>query len=161
MHFHFYFADKSLQNIAPTNQYMDVMMTDLIIKELLTPNRSTMLEVIDEWDKQYRCGNILMYLSVLPRKHGIIIDRAVDAPGHGKGVVDGIRGVKTCFFAERCAWSTKVVTTWRTKGLRQHNFVVKIRRLLSKSVFTCAQTVTGNLVYWITRRKGNRRKIET
>ena len=107
MHFHFHFADKSPQNAASTNQHMDVMMTELIMKGLLTPNRSTIFEVTDGCGKQYRCGNALMYLSALARKHGIIIDRAVDAPGHGKGVVDGVQGTEKEFLRRKMCMINK------------------------------------------------------
>ena len=60
-----------------------------------------MLEVTDGCGKQYRCGNALMFLSVLARKYEIIIDRAVDAPGHGKGVVDGIQGCEKNFIRRK------------------------------------------------------------
>ena len=44
-----------------------------------------------------------MFLSVLARKYEIIIDRAVDTPGHGKRVVDGIQGCKkNCIRRKMC-----------------------------------------------------------
>ena len=107
MHFHFHFADKSPKNAASTDQHMDVMMTELITKGLLTRNESTMFEVTDGCGKQYRCGNALMYLSALARKHGIIIDRAVDAPGHGKGVVDGVQGTEKEFLRRKMCMINK------------------------------------------------------
>ena len=158
MHFHSHFADKLPRNAASINQHMDIMMTKMIMKGLLTPKRSTMFEVTDGCGKHYRCRNIFMYLTALARKYMIIIHRAVDAPGHGKGIVDGVQGVKRSFLGERNVWSIKIVTTQTTRWLRQHNFPVKIRLLEPKSVFACAQTVTGNLAYWVTRKTGNKRK---
>ena len=48
-----------------------------------------------------------MYLSALARKHGIIIDRAVDAPGHGKGVVDGVQGTEKEFLRRKMCMINK------------------------------------------------------
>ena len=92
MHFHFHFADKSPQNATSTNEHMDVMINMLLDQGLLTRGKSTMYAVTDGCGKQCICGNALMFLSVLATKHDIIIDRAVDAPGHGKGLVDRVQG---------------------------------------------------------------------
>ena len=43
--------------------------------------------------KQYRCANAIYYLSIIAYKYGIIIDRAIGAPGHGKDIVDGLNAV--------------------------------------------------------------------
>ena len=80
---------------------MDTMISKLLNQKLLTKRKSTMLEVTDGCGKQYRCGNALMFLSVLARKYEIIIDRAVDAAGHGKGVVDGIQGCEKNFIRRK------------------------------------------------------------
>jgi len=37
-----------------------------------------------------RCGTALYLLSVLAGHFGIVIDRAIGAPGHGKDIVDGL-----------------------------------------------------------------------
>ena len=49
---------------------MDVIIISLIMKGLLTPNRSTMFEVTDGYGKQYICGNVPIYLSALATKPG-------------------------------------------------------------------------------------------
>ena len=107
MHFHFHFADKSPQNAHSTNAHMEVMIGKLLNQGLLTKRKSTVLEVTDGCGKQYRCGNALMLLSVLARKYEIIIDRAVDAPGHGKGVVDGIQGSEKNFIRRKMCMTNK------------------------------------------------------
>ena len=107
MHFHFHFADKSPQNANSTNAHMEVMIGKLLNQGLLTKRKSTVLEVTDGCGKQYRCGNALMLLSVLARKYEIIIDRAVDAPGHGKGVVDGIQGSEKNFIRRKMCMTNK------------------------------------------------------
>jgi hypothetical protein len=44
---------------------------------------------IDGCAKQYRCGTVLYLLALLAVSYGIVINRAVGAPGHGKCEVDG------------------------------------------------------------------------
>ena len=48
-----------------------------------------------------------MLLSVLARKYELIIDRAVDAPGHGNGVVDGIQGSEKNFIRRKMCMTNK------------------------------------------------------
>jgi hypothetical protein len=51
------------------------------------------LTVWDDTDgcaKQYRCGTAIYLLSILASTYGVIIDRAIGAPGHGKDIVDGL-----------------------------------------------------------------------
>ena len=67
----------------------------------MTKTKIIVLEVTNGCEDYYRCGNALMLLSVLARKYEIIIDRAVDAPGHGKGVVDGIQGSEKNFIRRK------------------------------------------------------------
>ena len=61
--------------------------------------------------KQYRCANAIYYLSALAYKYGIIIDRAIGAPGHGKDIVDGLNAVdkqylKFCMHSIKAAHET-------------------------------------------------------
>ena len=52
------------------------------------------------WDQTYGCANnyrclIAYYLmSFLSKSYQIVLDRAVDTPGHGKYVVDGFNAVQ-------------------------------------------------------------------
>ena len=42
---------------------------------------------------QYSCATAYYFLSALAYAYKITIDRFISAPGHGKGIVDGINGV--------------------------------------------------------------------
>eukprot|EP00978_Attheya_sp_CCMP212_P009286 scaffold21956_cov70-Attheya_sp.AAC.2 len=57
----------------------------------------TMWDQTDGCGKQYRCCIAYYLLSVVSVKFQIVIDRAVDTPGHGKDVVDGFNAVQKRF----------------------------------------------------------------
>ena len=44
--------------------------------------------------KKYRCYIAYYLMSYLSTSYQIVIDRAVDTPGHGKDVVDGFNAVQ-------------------------------------------------------------------
>ena len=52
-----------------------------------------MWDQTDECAKQYRCCIAYYLMSYLSTSYQIVLDRAVDAPGHGKYVVDGFNAV--------------------------------------------------------------------
>jgi hypothetical protein len=45
---------------------------------------------MDRSAKHYCCGTALFLLSLLAKLHKVVIHQAVDAPGYGKHVVDGL-----------------------------------------------------------------------
>ena len=51
---------------------------------------STVWEDTDGCAKQYRCDLDTYLMTVLSSSYGIIMDRAINAPGHGNNVVDGL-----------------------------------------------------------------------
>ena len=93
MEFHTHFADKSDQNAASTHAHMEVLLDDLFERGKLFKQKSTLWEFTDGCKKQYRCNVVVYLLSYLASAYGITIDRQIDAPGHGKGVVDGINAI--------------------------------------------------------------------
>ena len=94
INFHFHFADESPQNAASTNAHMREMFKKLLEKGLIEKFNSTLWEVTDGCSKQYRCGKSLLLLFHLATAYDIVIDRCVDAPGYGKGIIDAIHGVE-------------------------------------------------------------------
>ena len=44
--------------------------------------------------KQYRCSIAYYLMSYLSTSYQIVLDRAVDTPGHGKDVADGFNAVQ-------------------------------------------------------------------
>ena len=51
---------------------------------------SKIWENIDGCAEQYRCATALYLMPVLFQRQSLIFDRGISAPGHGKGVVDGL-----------------------------------------------------------------------
>ena len=49
--------------------------------------------------KQYRCYIAYYLMSYLSTSYQIVLDRAVDTPGHGKDVVDGFNAFKKRYLA--------------------------------------------------------------
>ena len=49
----------------------------------------TMWDQTDGCAKQYRCSIAYYLMSYLSTSYQIVLDRALDTPGHGKYVVDG------------------------------------------------------------------------
>ena len=93
MEFHTHFADKSDQNAASTHAHMEVLLDDLFKRGKLFKRKSILWEFTDGCKKQYRCNVVVYLLSYLASAYAITINRQIDAPGHGKGVVDGINAI--------------------------------------------------------------------
>ena len=58
-----------------------------------------MWDQTDGCAKQYRCSIAYYLMSYLSTSYQIVLDRAVDTPGHGKDVVDGFNAVHTRYLA--------------------------------------------------------------
>ena len=54
----------------------------------------TMWDQTDGCAKQYRCSIVYYLMSYLSTSYQIVLDRAVDTPGHGKDVLDGFNAVQ-------------------------------------------------------------------
>ena len=89
-HFHSHMSDKSTQDAATSHAHLTVLLNKLSEQEIIKRGISTMWDHTDGCTKQYRCAKALYLMSCLASEFDIIIDRLVDAPGHGKDVVDGM-----------------------------------------------------------------------
>ena len=58
-----------------------------------------MWDQTDGCAKQYRCSIAYYLMSCLSTSYQIVLDRAVDTPGHGKDVVDGFNAVQKRYLA--------------------------------------------------------------
>ena len=64
-----------------------------------------MIRCITVWDqtygcaKQYRCSIAYYLMSYLSKSYQIVLDRAVDTPGHGKDLVDGFKAAQKQYLA--------------------------------------------------------------
>ena len=59
---------------------------------------STVWEDTDGSAKQYRCSLDIYSMTVLYSSSVIILDSAINAPGHGNNVVDGINVTDKLYF---------------------------------------------------------------
>ena len=96
-HFHSHMADKSNQDAASTHAHMQVLLELLTEQGKIVRGKSTIWEHTDGCTKQYRCAKALYLLSSLAVEFQVAIDRQVDAPGHGKDVVDGLNAQDKVF----------------------------------------------------------------
>ena len=58
-----------------------------------------MWDQADGCAKQYMCSIAYYLMSYLSTLYQIVLDRAVDTPGHGKDVVDGFNAVQKQYLA--------------------------------------------------------------
>ena len=54
---------------------------------------STVWEDTDDCSKQYRCALDIYLMTLLSSSYDIIMDCAIDEPGHGKNSFDGINAM--------------------------------------------------------------------
>ena len=99
--FHSHLADKSPQDSTSTYAHMEVLIEDLLKRNVMEGGKSTMWDYTDGCAKQYRCAKALWLMSVQCTRHCIVIDRSVDAPGHGRGIVDGRSAITKNFLREK------------------------------------------------------------
>ena len=77
---------------------------------ILVSVMSTVLEDTDGCSKQYRCSLAIYLMTVLSYLYGIIIDREINTPGHGKNVVDEINTTEKHFLKEKMELIGKVAS---------------------------------------------------
>ena len=99
--FHSHFSDDCTQNAATTYQNMLVLLDFLEGEHALVRDLTIMFDHTDGCTAQYRCGIALYLLSILACKKKIIIDRAIEAPGHGKDEVDGVNATTKRFIRSK------------------------------------------------------------
>jgi hypothetical protein len=122
LEFHSHFSDESRQDACMTMAHMEVLIEHLW-KEKHMAEGSTMWDNTDGCGKQYRCGNALYFLSVLAVEHGIIIDRAIGAPGHGKDIVDGINAIDKEFLRSKMCMIGTPEASIGNKRMAAHSMV--------------------------------------
>ena len=88
MEFHTYLSDGRQQDSAVVNNHMEKLILFLMAEGVLKEGGRLLCHT-DGCASQYRCGTAYYYLSSLAYRYRITIDRAISAPGHGKGIIDG------------------------------------------------------------------------
>ena len=64
-----------------------------LMKEHILKKDGVIMCTSDGAPSQYSCATAYYFLSVLAYKYKITIDRFISAPGHRRGIADGINGV--------------------------------------------------------------------
>ena len=64
---------------------------------ILVSGMSTVWDDTGVFSYQYSCALAIYLMNVLSSLYGIIMDRAIDAPGHGKNVFDGLNATYKCY----------------------------------------------------------------
>jgi len=94
--YHSFFSDDSKQDAVTTHNNMEKLFLSLLERRV-TRKKATNWDNTDGCAKQYRCGTALFMLTILAMQLGIVIDRAIGAPGHGKSDIDGLMAVDKVF----------------------------------------------------------------
>ena len=58
---------------------------------------STVWEYTDGCANQYRCTLAIYLMTMLSYSYGIIMNRAINSPGHEDNVVDGLNATDKCY----------------------------------------------------------------
>jgi hypothetical protein len=138
MEFHSHFSDNSKQDAATTHEHMDRLVS-LLLERGVLKRGGWVLDHTDGCAKQYRCGTALYLLALLAVSYGIVIDRAVGAPGHGKCEVDGGNAVdkryietKMCLIeAPDCDASSRRMSAHAMAGNALTSFAAECARICS------------------------------
>ena len=88
--FHSYISNDNEKDVCNSHAHMVHLLKTSLESGRLVSGMSTVWEGTDGGSKQYRCAFVLYLMTVLSYSYGIILDQAIDAPGHGKNVVDGL-----------------------------------------------------------------------
>ena len=91
--YHSFFSEDSKQDAVTTHSNMTNLFNQLVRRGTIKRTKSICRDSTDGCAKQYRCATALYMLSVLALHFGIVIDRAIGAPGHGKSEIDGLMAV--------------------------------------------------------------------
>eukprot|EP00957_Ditylum_brightwellii_P162589 12380629-Ditylum_brightwellii.AAC.1 len=96
MESHLHSLDGPKQGAATTNVHMDIFLNSLISREALQKKGIIWDDTVG-CGKQYRCARVFWLLSYLSQKYNKVIDQAIAAPVHGKGLVDRIGAIDKSF----------------------------------------------------------------
>jgi len=93
--YHSYISDDNQQDARTSSINTEFMIQKLRSQGvgMLVADKSVLYELMDGCAKQYRSGTALYLMTVIACKYGIILDRMISAPHHGKGPCDSQGGV--------------------------------------------------------------------
>ena len=101
---------------------------------------STVWEDTSGCDKQYRCALTIYLVTMLLSKHGIIMDFAINPPGHGNNVVDGLNATEKLYLKEQM----ELIGKWSSKDTSNIGMIPSASKDVSiKFVYQCIH-ITNN-----------------
>ena len=92
--FNSYISDDKEQDACDSHAHMLYILKYIFESVILVSGMSTVWEVTDGCAKKYRCALDIYLMTVLSSSYGIIMARAINAPGHRNNVVDGINATE-------------------------------------------------------------------
>ena len=106
-----FFSDGAKQHASTCFQNMHKQLEYLREHQILKPNKlPVILDSTDGCSGQYRSALSLYLLTVMACSFNVVIDRMVNAPAHGKGVVDALNAVTKRYLCECMRRICKVET---------------------------------------------------
>ena len=78
--------------------HVSSFLKELLEQRMIKQESTTLWEETDGCAKQYRCATAMYLLLLIFVRFNIVIDRVMEAPGHGKDVVDGLNATDKAFF---------------------------------------------------------------
>ena len=90
--FHSFLCDDKTQ-MSNTVYYNMKKLVEKLMEQGTLKKGGRILASTDGCAKQYKCCTSLYYMSLVATTFEITMDRAIQAPGHGKSLVDAINGV--------------------------------------------------------------------
>jgi len=86
-------TDEKAQIAATVHENLQMTINHLLDTGRITTDKlKKIFDVCDGCGAQYRSGSVLYLLSKICFEFKIVYDRAIQAPGHGKGIVDALNG---------------------------------------------------------------------
>ena len=96
--FHLHLSDSKLQNAATTTSHLYKLLARMFEgKEMI--RGGTMWDQTYGCKNQHRCSIAYYLMSYVSTSYQIVLDRAVDTPGHGQYVVNGFNAVQKRYLA--------------------------------------------------------------
>ena len=98
-HYCAHFSNDAKQH-ASTSKYNMKKELDFMWKNKIICKGHTTMDHTDGCVSQYRSATAIFFMTVLSATFGVVIDRMIHAPSHGKGKVDGLAAVAKKFLLQ-------------------------------------------------------------
>ena len=95
-----YISDKNEQDACKSHDHIVHLLKTFLESGRLVSGISTVWEDTDGCVQQYMCDLSIYLMTVIPSSYGIIMDRAINIPGHGKNAVDVLNAKEKTSFNE-------------------------------------------------------------